>query len=78
MSLLLALGLSLMAGMGPAWDFASLAFFLRHQALNVFGLGSLNLLVGGGHKKDARVAQADGAVSVVGYDKPHRHHTMER
>jgi hypothetical protein len=60
-SLLLALGLSLMAGMGPGMGtFAAFALLAGHEAFHVFRFGGLDLVAGGGEEEDARVAEEMG------------------
>ena len=62
-------------GWERAGDGDLLAFPLGagHEALDVFGFGGLNAIAAGRVEEDARVAQRDGAVAIVGDDEADGH-----
>jgi hypothetical protein len=49
------------------------ALLAGHQALDVLGLGGLDSISGCGLEEDARIAERDGLVSIVGDDQAHGH-----
>ena len=78
MSLLLALGFSLILGSGPGSGTSSLPLLARHQPLHIFRECGLDAIAGGGLKQNPRVAQRNRLVAVVGYDEPDRHYAVRQ
>ena len=54
-------------------NFPPFALLASHQALDVLGLGGLDSISVGGLEKDARIAERDRLVSIVGDDQAHGH-----
>ena len=66
-----------MEGMGPGMGILPPSRSLRVISRSTSsGSAAWMLVAGGGQEEDARVAQRDGPVAVVGHDQPHRHHAV--
>jgi hypothetical protein len=75
--LVAGLGLEPDGGQGARHgNLGPLALLAGHQPFHVPRLGGLDLVARGGKKENARIAQADGTVAVVGHDQAHRHYAV--
>ena len=75
--LIAGLGLQLDGGNGAGHgDLFAFALVAGHEALDVFGFGGLDAVTAGRLEEDARIAERDGAVTVVGDDETYGHNAM--
>src|ERR1035441_10413560 len=71
------LGLQLDFGYGAGHgDLGASSILAAHQPFHILGFGGFNPVARGGEEENARVAQRDGPVAVIGHDEAHRHYAV--